>query len=109
MAGCAQGATPGWWGQEGGLEPLHPTSPHGRGTVAHGDSRAGPAGANPTATQLLAMLRPPQDSTSHVTGASHVTVLPLRLHSVSTYLYDYEISGPLGRDNYKEMYLFIYR
>ncbi|XP_010074460.1 PREDICTED: deoxyribonuclease-1-like 2, partial [Pterocles gutturalis] len=27
---------------------------------------------------------------------------------VSTSPYDYEISGPLGRDNYKEMYLFIY-
>jgi len=56
-----------------------------------------------------AMPRPLQDGTSHVTGASHVTVLPLRLRSVSTSPYDYEISSPLGRDNYKEMYLFIYR
>ncbi|KFZ55941.1 Deoxyribonuclease-1-like 2, partial [Antrostomus carolinensis] len=40
---------------------------------------------------------------------SHVTVLPLHLCSVSTSPYDYEISGPLGRENYKEMYLFIYR
>ncbi|NWR81344.1 DNSL2 protein, partial [Centropus unirufus] len=38
-----------------------------------------------------------------------VTTLPLFLHSVSTSPYDYEISDPLGRDNYKEMYLFIYR
>lgn len=78
-------------------------SHHGRGTVAHGDSRAGPASADPTTTQALAMPGPPQDH------ASHVTVLPLHLHSVSTSPYDYEISGPLGRDNYKEMYLFIYR
>ncbi|KFP46154.1 Deoxyribonuclease-1-like 2, partial [Cathartes aura] len=40
---------------------------------------------------------------------SAVTQLMEQLNSVSTYLYDYEISGPLGRDNYKEMYLFIYR
>ncbi|NXW01605.1 DNSL2 protein, partial [Fregetta grallaria] len=59
--------------------------------------------------QPLAMPRPPQDGTSHVTSASHVTVLPLPLCSLSTSTYDYEISGPLGRDNYKEMYLFIYR
>lgn len=56
-----------------------------------------------------AMLGPPQDGISHVTGASHVTILPLCLHSVSTSPYDYKISAPLGRDNYKEMYLFIYR
>lgn len=55
------------------------------------------------ATQPLAMLRPPHD------GTSHVTVLPLHLCSMSTSPYDYEISGPLGRDNYKEMYLFVYR
>lgn len=78
-------------------------SRHGLGTVAHGDSRAGLAGAHPTAGQPLAMPGPPQD------GASHVTILPLCLRSVSTSTYDYEISGPLGRDNYKEMYLFIYR
>uniref|UniRef100_A0A663LND7 Deoxyribonuclease 1 like 2 n=1 Tax=Athene cunicularia TaxID=194338 RepID=A0A663LND7_ATHCN len=53
--------------------------------------------------QPLALLGTPQDS------ASHVTVLPLHLYSMSSSLYDYEISGPLGRDNYKEMYLFIYR
>ncbi|NWS53310.1 DNSL2 protein, partial [Chunga burmeisteri] len=40
---------------------------------------------------------------------SAVTQLMEQLNSVSTSLYDYEISGPLGRDNYKEMYLFIYR
>lgn len=40
---------------------------------------------------------------------SHVTVCPLYLCSVSSAPYDYEISGPLGRENYKEMYLFIYR
>ncbi|NXP43120.1 DNSL2 protein, partial [Leiothrix lutea] len=41
--------------------------------------------------------------------ANPVTVLPLCLCSASTSPYDYEISGPLGRENYKEMYLFIYR
>ncbi|NXP50743.1 DNSL2 protein, partial [Heliornis fulica] len=40
---------------------------------------------------------------------SAVTQLMEQLNSVSTTPYDYEISGPLGRDNYKEMYLFIYR
>ncbi|XP_009880258.1 PREDICTED: deoxyribonuclease-1-like 2 [Charadrius vociferus] len=40
---------------------------------------------------------------------SAVTELMEQLNSVSTSTYDYEISGPLGRDNYKEMYLFIYR
>ncbi|KAF1410784.1 Deoxyribonuclease-1-like 2, partial [Spheniscus humboldti] len=40
---------------------------------------------------------------------SAVTQLMEHLNSVSTSPYDYEISGPLGRDNYKEMYLFIYR
>ncbi|KAM9222705.1 deoxyribonuclease-1-like 2 [Leptosomus discolor] len=40
---------------------------------------------------------------------SAVTQLMELLNSVSTSPYDYEISGPLGRDNYKEMYLFIYR
>ncbi|NWR82113.1 DNSL2 protein, partial [Centropus unirufus] len=64
-------------------------------------SVTGPAGAN--------MPRPPQGSTGCVTGAGCVTTLPLFLHSVSTSPYDYEISDPLGRDNYKEMYLFIYR
>lgn len=84
-------------------------SPHSRGMVAHGDSTAGLASANHMAAQPLAMPRLPQDGTSRVTGASHVTVLPLHFRSVSTSPYDYEISGPLGRDNYKEMYLFIYR
>ncbi|NXI57360.1 DNSL2 protein, partial [Chloroceryle aenea] len=37
------------------------------------------------------------------------TPLMEHLNSVSTSPYDYEISDPLGRDNYKEMYLFIYR
>uniref|UniRef100_A0A8B9FEZ5 Deoxyribonuclease n=1 Tax=Amazona collaria TaxID=241587 RepID=A0A8B9FEZ5_9PSIT len=40
---------------------------------------------------------------------SAVTQLMEQLNSVSMSSYDYEISGPLGRDNYKEMYLFIYR
>uniref|UniRef100_A0A8C3JJG3 Deoxyribonuclease n=1 Tax=Calidris pygmaea TaxID=425635 RepID=A0A8C3JJG3_9CHAR len=40
---------------------------------------------------------------------SAVTELMEQLNSASTSPYDYEISGPLGRDNYKEMYLFIYR
>ncbi|NXA29500.1 DNSL2 protein, partial [Ibidorhyncha struthersii] len=40
---------------------------------------------------------------------SAVTELMEQLNSVSTSTYDYEISSPLGRDNYKEMYLFIYR
>ncbi|NXF54641.1 DNSL2 protein, partial [Oceanites oceanicus] len=40
---------------------------------------------------------------------SAVTQLMEQLNSMSTSPYDYEISGPLGRDNYKEMYLFIYR
>ncbi|XP_061848837.1 deoxyribonuclease-1-like 2 [Colius striatus] len=40
---------------------------------------------------------------------SAVTRLMEQLNSVSTSPYDYEISGPLGRENYKEMYLFIYR
>ncbi|XP_061214148.1 deoxyribonuclease-1-like 2 [Neopsephotus bourkii] len=40
---------------------------------------------------------------------SAVTQLMEQLNSVSTSPYDYEISHPLGRDNYKEMYLFIYR
>ncbi|NXD62421.1 DNSL2 protein, partial [Eolophus roseicapillus] len=40
---------------------------------------------------------------------SAVTQLVEQLNSVSMFPYDYEISGPLGRDNYKEMYLFIYR
>ncbi|NWW96671.1 DNSL2 protein, partial [Rhynochetos jubatus] len=40
---------------------------------------------------------------------SAVTQLMEQLNSVSTSPYDYEISGPLGRENYKEMYLFIYR
>ncbi|NXE29413.1 DNSL2 protein, partial [Ardeotis kori] len=40
---------------------------------------------------------------------SAVTQLMELLNSMSTSPYDYEISGPLGRDNYKEMYLFIYR
>ncbi|NWI62970.1 DNSL2 protein, partial [Todus mexicanus] len=40
---------------------------------------------------------------------SAVTQLMEQLNSVSTSTYDYEISGPLGRENYKEMYLFIYR
>ncbi|NXG80045.1 DNSL2 protein, partial [Baryphthengus martii] len=40
---------------------------------------------------------------------SAVTELMEQLNSVSKFPYDYEISGPLGRDNYKEMYLFIYR
>ncbi|XP_009979964.1 PREDICTED: LOW QUALITY PROTEIN: deoxyribonuclease-1-like 2 [Tauraco erythrolophus] len=40
---------------------------------------------------------------------SAVTQLMEQLNSMSMSPYDYEISGPLGRDNYKEMYLFIYR
>ncbi|KAM9014880.1 deoxyribonuclease-1-like 2 [Ara ararauna] len=40
---------------------------------------------------------------------SAVTQLMEQLNSVSMSPYDYEISGPLGRDNYREMYLFIYR
>ncbi|CAM9504130.1 unnamed protein product [Bubo scandiacus] len=40
---------------------------------------------------------------------SAVTQLMEQLNSMSSSPYDYEISGPLGRDNYKEMYLFIYR
>ncbi|NXJ92455.1 DNSL2 protein, partial [Corythaixoides concolor] len=40
---------------------------------------------------------------------SAVTQLMEHLNSLSMSPYDYEISGPLGRDNYKEMYLFIYR
>ncbi|NXW36998.1 DNSL2 protein, partial [Phaetusa simplex] len=40
---------------------------------------------------------------------SAVTQLMEQLNSASTSPYDYEISSPLGRDNYKEMYLFIYR
>ncbi|XP_032303545.1 deoxyribonuclease-1-like 2 [Coturnix japonica] len=40
---------------------------------------------------------------------SAVTELLEQLNSVSSSPYDYEISGPLGRDNYKEMYLFLYR
>lgn len=84
-------------------ELLHLTSPHSQGTVTHADYRAGPAGANPGATQLLDMPRPIQE------GPGHVTILPLCLCSASTSTYDYEISGPLGRENYKEMYLFIYR
>ncbi|XP_065588491.1 deoxyribonuclease-1-like 2 isoform X2 [Cyrtonyx montezumae] len=40
---------------------------------------------------------------------SAVTELLEQLNSVSSSPYDYEISGSLGRDNYKEMYLFIYR
>ncbi|NXQ02909.1 DNSL2 protein, partial [Vidua macroura] len=40
---------------------------------------------------------------------SAVTELMEQLNSASTSPYDYEISGPLGRENYKEMYLFIYR
>ncbi|XP_075623201.1 deoxyribonuclease-1-like 2 [Balearica regulorum gibbericeps] len=40
---------------------------------------------------------------------SAVTQLMEQLNSVSTSPYNYEISDPLGRDNYKEMYLFIYR
>uniref|UniRef100_A0A8D2M205 Endonuclease/exonuclease/phosphatase domain-containing protein n=1 Tax=Zonotrichia albicollis TaxID=44394 RepID=A0A8D2M205_ZONAL len=51
----------------------------------------------------LDMPKPIQD------GPSHVIVLTLCLCSASTSQYDYEISGPLGRENYKEMYLFIYR
>uniref|UniRef100_A0A8C0ZBD3 Deoxyribonuclease-1-like 2 n=1 Tax=Cyanistes caeruleus TaxID=156563 RepID=A0A8C0ZBD3_CYACU len=78
-------------------------SPHNQGPVTHGDCRAGPAGTNPGATQLLDMPKQMQD------GPSHITVLPLCLCSESTSTYDYEISGPLGRENYKEMYLFIYR
>lgn len=49
---------------------------------------------------------PPQGCAS---TDSHVTVRPFHLCSVSSSPYDYEISGPLGRENYKEMYLFIYR
>uniref|UniRef100_A0A8C5U541 Deoxyribonuclease 1 like 2 n=1 Tax=Malurus cyaneus samueli TaxID=2593467 RepID=A0A8C5U541_9PASS len=82
---------------------LHLMSPHSQGTMTHRDCRAGPAGANPGATQLLDMPRPVLD------GPSHFTVLTLCLPSASKSPYDYEISGPLGRDNYKEMYLFIYR
>ncbi|XP_010015284.1 PREDICTED: deoxyribonuclease-1-like 2 [Nestor notabilis] len=40
---------------------------------------------------------------------SAVTELMEQLNSASMSTYDYEISSPLGRDNYKEMYLFIYR
>ncbi|XP_071616713.1 deoxyribonuclease-1-like 2 [Heliangelus exortis] len=40
---------------------------------------------------------------------SAVTHLMEQLNSVSKSSYDYEISEPLGRENYKEMYLFIYR
>ncbi|NXU76393.1 DNSL2 protein, partial [Oreotrochilus melanogaster] len=40
---------------------------------------------------------------------SAVTHLMEQLNSVSKSQYDYEISEPLGRENYKEMYLFIYR
>lgn len=87
----------------GASELLHLMSPHNQGTVTHGDCRAGPAGANPGATQLLDTPKPIQD------GPSHITVLPVSLCSASTSPYDYEISGPLGRENYKEMYLFIYR
>ena len=94
MASRARGATPGWWGQQGVSEPSH-GGPWGQQT--------GLAGVNPTAAKPLTLLGTPQDS------VSHVTVLPLHLHSMSSSPYDYEISGPLGRDNYKEMYLFIYR
>lgn len=87
----------------GASELLYLMSPQNQGTVTHGDCRAGPAGANPGATQLLDMPKPIQDS------PSHITVLPLCLCSASSSPYDYEISGPLGRENYKEMYLFIYR
>lgn len=58
---------------------------------------------SPWLDQPLAILRPLQD------GTNHVIILSLCLCSVSKYPYDYEISGPLGRENYKEMYLFIYR
>lgn len=87
----------------GASELLYLLSPHSQGTVDHRDSRAEAAGANPGVTQLLDMPKPIQD------GPSHITVLPLCLCSASTSQYDYEISGPLGRENYKEMYLFIYR
>ncbi|XP_068765084.1 uncharacterized protein [Struthio camelus] len=40
---------------------------------------------------------------------SAVTQLLEQLNSASMSPYAYEISGPLGRENYKEMYLFIYR
>ncbi|XP_025963552.2 deoxyribonuclease-1-like 2 [Dromaius novaehollandiae] len=40
---------------------------------------------------------------------SAVTELMDQLNSVSMSPYAYEISRPLGRENYKEMYLFIYR
>lgn len=58
--------------------------------------------------QLVQTLGPPS-SWPIQDGPSHITVLPLCLCSASTSPYDYEISGPLGRENYKEMYLFIYR
>ncbi|XP_053132645.1 deoxyribonuclease-1-like 2 [Hemicordylus capensis] len=40
---------------------------------------------------------------------SAVTDLMERLNSASKHPYDYVISKPLGRENYTEMYLFIYR
>lgn len=101
MSCCAQGAT---WGRgTGGFRAAiaHVTPQPGHRN--HGDCRTGLAGANPGAAQLLDMPKPIQD------GPSHVTVLSFCLCSASTSLYDYEISGPLGRENYKEMYLFIYR
>lgn len=77
-------------------------SPHNQGTVTHRDSRAGPAGANPGATQLL-------DMPKLIQTVPTMSLSRLCLCSASTSPYDYEISGPLGRENYKEMYLFIYR
>ncbi|XP_067407255.1 deoxyribonuclease-1-like 2 [Emydura macquarii macquarii] len=40
---------------------------------------------------------------------SAVTNLLEQLNSASKHQYSYEISEPLGRENYREMYLFIYR
>ncbi|XP_072455569.1 deoxyribonuclease-1-like 2 [Notamacropus eugenii] len=40
---------------------------------------------------------------------SAVSALLEEINSISEYTYSYVTSEPLGRDNYKEMYLFVYR
>ncbi|XP_068919223.1 LOW QUALITY PROTEIN: deoxyribonuclease-1-like 2 [Petaurus breviceps papuanus] len=40
---------------------------------------------------------------------SAVSALLEEINSISKYTYSYVTSEPLGRDNYKEMYLFVYR
>ncbi|XP_027718961.1 deoxyribonuclease-1-like 2 [Vombatus ursinus] len=40
---------------------------------------------------------------------SAVSALMEEINSISEYTYSYVTSEPLGRDNYKEMYLFVYR